>query len=375
MKYSRVSAHRRQPGSGSRSSLRRTAPLLTALLLTVLFVALLSGCAASRASSGAAGRTSGTPGGGAAEQAAQPVLSLRLTRVSGARVRTAPNQKADETGRIPLATVLEVYEQSREKVTVQGASGAQSDYWYRIRAEDGLEGWIFGGLTLPYAPSNRLPLLLELYEQRLGMEGASFTELADLQNAIERTQLEVGRVPEWFGLELSRLQTLRAALNQVPLDLAETEPYGSWLRKNDAILFRDEIQGAWLMRSDKIWELEPSFRGTAWGDALAWFAAGLPLGGECEGYLVCVLEAERFTQGRYLDAYPRGQHAQDALHILKDHLSLYLNPANGYEAQGDNSLVVEAAERLRELVFKTQPGTDRDAVLKLLEKLVMKYAP
>lgn len=340
---------------------RRTQRVCWILLLGVC-LGILPGCTGARATH------SGSTAPSAVE--APKVLELRLTKASGARVRATPSQKADEVGRVPLASVLEVFEKSATQVQI----GSQTDQWLRIRAEDGLEGWVFGALTAPYEPTRRTPMLLELFEQRLTIEGASFTDLADLQNAIEKTQLEVGRAPEWYALELLRLKALKAALAQVPLELQGQEPYGSWLRKNDGILFHDEIQGAWLMRADKLWELEPSFRGTQWGDPLAWFAASLPLGGECEGYLPCYLEGERFTHGRYLDAYPRGLHAQDALSVLKDNLSQYLNPSNGFQAQGDDALVVEAAERLRELVFKTAETSDRQLVLKLLEKLVMKYA-
>ena len=51
---------------------------------------------------------------------------------------------------------------------------------------------------------------------------------------------------------------------------------------------------------------------------IAQAASQNPLPGECEGYINCYLYFIRATQGEYLERYPRGENAAEALKNVTD---------------------------------------------------------
>ena len=99
----------------------------------------------------------------------------RITTASGVRVRAAPQTVAAEVGRLQLGAVVRELERSAVMEKVGGAE----DYWYRVAAPGGGEGWVFGGLTAPFATARRDEIYLKLAGERLANAAASFSELAE----------------------------------------------------------------------------------------------------------------------------------------------------------------------------------------------------
>lgn len=121
------------------------------------------------------------------------------------------------------------------------------------------------------------------------------------RNAEEKAQAELGRF-----LAISRLA---AAL---PSDPAERSPaMESWIAAHGQEVYYNEIGGNFLVAADPIWALQERAATTAFAEEIAYLAATTPLGGECEGYLPCQIEATLRTSARYLALYPQGAHVAE----------------------------------------------------------------
>jgi hypothetical protein len=75
----------------------------------------------------------------------------------------------------------------------------------------------------------------------------------------------------------------------------------------------DEIAGSWIISHEMVLALHEQYQATKAADEIAWFAASIPLGGECEGYIPCYLSAANTKQGEYLRRHPQGAHAGEAM--------------------------------------------------------------
>lgn len=112
---------------------------------------------------------------------------------------------------------------------------------------------------------------------------------------------------------LWRYRCIARALTGVDYETREKEPAKSWLAQHDGEVIFSEPAGAYFVAQDQLWELWEKSKGSPLAEEIAWEAANTPLGGECEGYLSCYLEADLRGVGRYLDSYPKGKWAQGAL--------------------------------------------------------------
>lgn len=108
------------------------------------------------------------------------------------------------------------------------------------------------------------------------------------------------------------LREMRAAVAAAPPQRAmppSLKPYAS-------MIHHDEIAGAWIIGHAKVLALHDKYRQTKSADEIAWFAAGVPLGGECEGDIPCYLAAADTTYGEYLRRHPQGAHAGAAMRAI-----------------------------------------------------------
>ena len=79
------------------------------------------------------------------------------------------------------------------------------------------------------------------------------------------------------------LREMKTAVAAAPPQRAmppSLKPYAS-------MIHHDEIAGSWIIGHAQVLALHDKYRQTKSADEIAWFAAGVPLGGECEGYIPC----------------------------------------------------------------------------------------
>jgi hypothetical protein len=62
--------------------------------------------------------------------------------VNRLRIRTEPNLESDTVGHLSEGQRVTIIDQTNEPMQI----GDMNDVWYKIRTEDGVEGWSYGGL-------------------------------------------------------------------------------------------------------------------------------------------------------------------------------------------------------------------------------------
>ncbi|HEV2860493.1 MAG TPA: SH3 domain-containing protein [Pyrinomonadaceae bacterium] len=239
----------------------------------------------------------------------QAAAKSRITTASGVRLRSGPDTKAEEVGRLQLGVVVDEIERSAAKARV----GEAEDYWYMVAAPGGARGWVFGALTEAFDPARRAEVYTRLASARVANADAKFAELADLVKFTSRALREVTTRAAAAELELLRLQALARSLASVEMTELEKEPYRSFVKEHEAEIVYSEPAGQWYVNSDVLWKLREKYKDLPLAERIAWEAASTPLPGECEGYVPCYLYKETVTNGRYLELYPQGEHAEAAL--------------------------------------------------------------
>ncbi|HZS09258.1 MAG TPA: SH3 domain-containing protein [Blastocatellia bacterium] len=296
----------------------------------------------------------------------------RITTASGVRVRAAPQTTAEEVTRLPLGTILQVLEQSAGKEKV----GQNEDFWYRVTTTDGKSGWVFGSLTGSFDPANREAIYQGIAAERLKVELSSFAEQVDLVNFLTRVVTEVTTPAIAAELELSRLVALRRSVSEIPAMKPAQPSQQAWLRAQERQLLYSEPGGQWIVNSELFWNLQRKYRALPIAERIAWEASQNLLPGECETDLPCNFEVIMLREGRYLELYPQGAHAEEALSNLDDLLKTIAEDTQQkklYEvAREDRATFGKNVARLRAVLMKTT-GPKKTAVLKSLDQIAQAF--
>jgi hypothetical protein len=309
---------------------------------------LISGASTSRAASAIA-----TP------------AQARITAAANVTVRTLPAADSPVVAQVPLGTEL-------SDSVLRGLDKT----WVRVTLADGREGWVLSNLTRPLDPHWRWPTFDAIIADRLGRKGDAFPALAELAAFIERVAPEYSDPDGRARVEVARLRAISLAARAIPFQGGKREPYASWLqglRSRGTDVVYDEPGGRWMLAPRTIWETHARIQSESIADELAWFAVNNGLGGECEGYLVCYFDRRNRLQGEYLRLHPNGQHAEDAVGVLKetaDEVVAAPKPSEAFQfSRGrDCRDVTTSLDALTSAVTGTRVGV-RDATLASLSAL------
>lgn len=246
---------------------------------------------------------------------------IRITAVSNATLRAAPDAGADVVAQIPLGT----------QVVEAGPAGLDKT-WVRVRLPDTREGWVLARLTRPFDREWPWPTFDAIIAARLARTGDGFPAATELVAFIERIAPEYTNDEGRAGIELARLRAISAALRSIPFGGGRREPYASWLAARIGEVGYDEPGGRWIMRHDELWQLHARYAATTSADDIAWFAVTNGLPGECEGYLACYLHVRNLLHGEYLRGHPDGRHAAEVLAVVNRTAELLLAPERPHQA-------------------------------------------
>lgn len=162
--------------------------------------------------------------------------------------------------------------------------------------------------------------LLVLHTAALGAQGTFKARVAEFDARAK--QMKSAKDPEARGAAtLAWLKALRTVLEVEDVGAAEKR----WLTAHKDVVFYNEIGGRWMIRSDAIRRAHDRVKGTTAADDIAWFAVTNGLGGECEGYVPCHVEALDALEGRYLRSHPRGRHSIEAHQRIDETLRMVLD--------------------------------------------------
>lgn len=270
----------------------------------------------------------------------------RITTASGVRLRAEPRTDAAEVARLSLGVVVRELERSPQRERV----GGTEDHWFRVAAPDGVEGWVFGGLTTAFDPARPAEVYRRIAAARVGHAAATFPELSDLVVFLERAVKEVKEREALAELELARLNALQRSLANIDMMEKDNEPFAAWTKARESQIVYSDPAGLWYVRAEMFWDLQAKYKDLPSAETIAWEGAQIPLPGECEGYLPCYLYLLTQTEGRYLKLYPRGAHAGDALRNISESLSGMVGDQNG----GNSGLTVEPEDRAEVVKLTTE---------------------
>ena len=238
------------------------------------------------------------------------LISQRIITVSQARLRSEATRNSEVIAKLPLGMIVKQLARSQQSERINQVT----DYWYQITTPTGKKGWIFGDLTQPFEPQQRAAIYQQLVQSRQPKQ-LNLLEQIELTDLLERAKDEVATSPQVAAeLALSHLLSLQKVAKQID----DKFSYQTWLakQKQQEWLHYDEIQGRWLVNVERGWQLHAKYYPLPVADQIAWLAATMPLGGECEGLFECQLSALDQTMVRYLKYHPTGNQVKSALEQL-----------------------------------------------------------
>ncbi len=277
----------------------------------------------------------------------------RIIAASNVRLRSEPRTNADILAALSLGTVLNQLEVS--------ADGS----WYRLLAPEGKSGWVFASLTQPFSERESTSIYRRIIETRFKADSLSFPEASELFQFVDRITPQIqgaGRAE----FDLFRLRALARSLSPIhrfePTDAAQQD----WLKKHEQDVDYSEPAAEWLVKADLYWQLEIRHRGNPIAEQIAWEAANAGIPGECEGYIPCHLTVVLLTDAHYLDLYPTGGHAAEALDRIDFLLQEATKPNNPYYTDSrDAAEMRESIAKLARILEKTSSGKKTNMLARL----------
>ena len=274
-------------------------------------------------------------------------------------VRSSASSTASEISRAKLGAVYQVVEQKYG--------------WYRVQLANQKSGWIPTALAINSGADNE-----EVYRQIINKnykaEKSSFAEAIEIYEFLTGIQPEIKTANTAAEFGLKRLMALRFALNAIPAGQMGEKSYQDFLKAQEENVVYSEPSAQWHVRSTLFWDLHSKYTNTPTGEQIAWEGAKTSLPGECEGYVNCHIFLIRMTDGEYLNYYPNGKYAAEALTQIINFLEplaadaqekkVFNGPTDVSDRAEFNSLITE----LR-VILSRMPSTDKDKALEQLRKI------
>lgn len=298
---------------------------------------------------------------------------LRIINASAIRLRSNPQANSTEISRLSLGTVVTEIGKSEKKEKI----GTVEDFWYQVVLSDGKQGWVFGGFTESFEPAKREQVYVNLLNNRLKAK-TSFSDQVDLVNFIGRAITEVKTPSVVAELELDGLLALRQSVQSIQSDKQDGQQK-NWLKKHEAKLVYSEPSGEWEVRSELFWDLQKKYNSFPIADQIAWEAAKNTIPGECEGYSPCYIGLLNITTAQYLQLYPKGKHAEEALADILDTINTIVEDLGKseqtYSFPNDADSRKDLQSELKNLrgVLSKLSGAKIDTLLKHIDLLSQKF--
>ncbi|MBX7058382.1 MAG: SH3 domain-containing protein [Leptospirales bacterium] len=251
-----------------------------------------------------------------------------VVTASELRLRRLPDQNAAVVGRLHFGEIVQLQGAPGPAATLSGRSGR----WRQVRGGSGA-GWAFDAYLHSLPRGDRSAQLLQLAAKRLGDEALTFSEakaVCDFLSAQRAVRRGDGALP-W---ELAFYQCVGRTSALVASDADSTQR--EWLQANGALLREHELAGIYVLKSELLWDRARALGRKPIAEDFAWTAAGVLLGGECEGFLDCDLSAWINTYGEFLKRYPRSSRVGEALRTLRETMPGNSAAARDYRASRED---------------------------------------
>lgn len=293
--------------------------------------------------------------------AADSVVSVNakgLVTGVGVRVRAAPSATAQEVGKLAFGSTLTLQKRTGEKAQI----GVKSAYWYHINAP--MNGWVFGSFVQDFNAAQPQAAWLSLIRAKLGKADVviqeatlPFADAVEISQFASKAAAQTTDTDSKGELELAQWRATQQALYAIPIAKGKEAPYAAWLKTLGDKAFEDEISARYLLRTYLLWQLADQYQKAAIGDVIAWQAANVYPGGECEGFIVCVSGRSQMMEGEYLKRFPQGQYVQAALQDVNETLDFLVKEWPEQRADGKDVDLVLWEKILKPLA--ASPAADK----------------
>jgi len=265
------------------------------------------------------------------------------------RIREQPKASAPQLSSVKIGKLLSVLEKNGS--------------WHRVQYESEKSGWISKTTTKEYESDNRDVIYQEIADKYIKDKSLEFAAAAEVSDFLRTAQALAKKDQTKAELSFKRLRILAAAMKAVPMGKGDAFPYKTFLQAHDKEVVYSEPSATWLVRSDLFWELHGKYTQLPIAEDIAWAAAKNAIPGECEGYINCQLYALRAMEGEYLNFYPNGKYAKQALEIVTVSLGVMvadMNDKNTFTPLADISDRAEFNRFLTELRTIISKVSDTD---------------
>ena len=245
----------------------------------------------------------------------------KIVTGAGVRVRDNPAVSAKEVGKLSLGTVVDINQRTQSQTKV----GSNTAYWYQVTTP--VKGWVFGGFTQDFDKAKVDDGVLALTRAKLGKVDKiideavlPFSDAVELANFAKDAVAKTSSTEAKGELELAQWRATQVALFGVPIEdeKAKAEPYASFIKGLGEQAFYDEISAMYRVRTDVFWQLADKYKMATIGDVIAYQAANVYPGGECEGMVDCMSGRSLMMEGEYIKRFPKGKYINPALATAAD---------------------------------------------------------
>lgn len=229
---------------------------------------------------------------------------LRIVTGSGIRLRDRATLEAKTVGRLPLGATAACLKRAG-KATASGKTGG----FCQTKLPDGTQGWFFEPVTAPFDPAMDQRAYRAIATERHRSLGYCAKKRKSDVWGFQTFILErVKKASTPAERTAWRFEELKLLQKQACLYLG-----------GDKRIYRDESQGARLKR-DTIWKLvqEAKKSDAKLAEKIAWFAVQHGHDFECEGWWPCYIAWKEKIECRYLNSFPKGQHAPLVLKKIEE---------------------------------------------------------
>lgn len=289
-----------------------------------------------------------------------------VVAVTGGRIRSEPSLKGKILKESAIGTRFAVLE--------------EKNGWSRVELKKASEekeaetGWISNSITAKIDSADPGTVYRDIADRYFKKDSLDFKTAREIFEFLPRAADEAKTFETGGDLRLKHLLAFAAALKAIPFDRKDRSPYREFLEKHKSDAVYSEPAGVWYVRSDKFWQLHQRYKPYKIGEEIAWFAAGNPIPGECEGYINCYLYALRVTDGEYLNFYPNGKYSRKALLNINNLLQPIVADLQTKTVFYTTSDITDRAEfnrmlsELRKIISNT-PHIEKQKVLKQIDQI------
>lgn len=186
--------------------------------------------------------------------------------------------------------------------------------------------------------------------------------ITNLKNDKSFTSLQLAE------LELYRLLCIQKIARTVQPDNTKLK---TWISTHkNYVYYSDYGNAGYFLDPQLLWKLESSLpANTPLKEQVAFEASNLEIGGECEGYWVCVLERAMNKAGNYLKKHPNGKNAAFFVNNLKEELgSLPIDSIKEMDA-ADQKSTKKLANEWRAVLAKVPDSAAKKSLLAIFNKI------